>query len=259
MIGGFEKQQGSGTLALGFSYEATDRYLAGSGGELTLPRTVLGTGLYGNYAWLGKLNTVVSIPVLNGQFQDAAVFSRVQIVKKSFYEILSSRLFAAVGYSFPLSNYETEIQQAIGQQAKKLKGLLVNQWDLGKHYFLQVQSGVTYVKATDILTIPLVIKAGWYSASYYLDIWYDAQTTDDGKDYRGQGNLKAESLRELGVSYRKIGGSIYKGFKNGWGLSASFAYIFAGRNIGIGPQSGVGLVYNFKKEKRKVGPGTPVF
>lgn len=245
LLDGFMKEKGDGVIALGLGYESTKTYLAGSGGELELPRSLGIINLYSNYGLSNKFNIITSIPNINGSFQDASIYLKYEAITYSLREV-KSRLMLGIGYSFPVGNYETEIQQAIGQKAQTLGVKLIHQW-MWQTYFLQIQSGYHFTKAPSVSSIPLVIKIGGSAGNWYGDIFLDHQSALGGKDYRGTGNLEANSLRELGVSYTKMGGTIYYALNQRWGISTNSAYIFSGRNIGIGYQIGLGVIYNFDR------------
>lgn len=84
----------------------------------------------------------------------------------------------------------------------------------------------------------------------YYDLWFDFQNAMGGKDYRGTGALAPTTFRELGFSYRRIGGVIYKQAKDNLGYFLSAYRTLGGRNTFLSNMISVGVVLK-KRPKSK--------
>jgi hypothetical protein len=247
ILDGFVKNKGEGVVVFALAYERSDTYIAGTDRELELPRDIVASGFFAAYSPIKNLEVVGSLPLLNGQLQDGALHLKYRAIENiSLGNHLNGSVLLGLGHSLPLSDYATETQSAIGQQAQITSLRIINQWIIGSNYFLQVQSGYNYSHSLAPSSIPLIIKMGAFRDKYYFDVWLEKQEAQGGKDYKGAGALKANSLQELGVSYAKIGGTLYRKLNESWGLSGSFGQVLGGRNIGLATSLSAGLIYNFK-------------
>lgn len=249
VVDGFFKGKGNLDIAISGTYQHSNRFYAGTN-LFNYQRKVTSFGLFAEYGILKRWDVIANIPLVNYQFQDAAVFTKFELIRKKVGKGTIS-VIPAVGVSFPLSNYQTESGQAIGQQATQIQPRLVVQHAFGNGMFVQVQSGYNYALDPVTSSIPFSIKWGVSFDKNYVDVWCDHQTGFGNKDY--QGNVPFGSLRELVVSYNRIGGVFYRQLNKRIGVFGNLAYTLNGRNTSKSVSVGGGMVLKLKflKEQRK--------
>ncbi len=240
LIDGFFKGKGNLDLAFSANYQRSTEYFAGYN-KIKYERNILSISAFGEYGVTNRWDVIANIPVINGKFQDGAVFTKYELIQA---KIKGKKLsvIPAVGVSFPLSNYNTESGQAIGQRATVIAPKLVVQQELPKGMFIQAQSGYNYAIDPVVSSIPFSIKWGasfGKDYSFYTDLWYDHQTGLGDKDYKG--DIPLGSFRELVVSYNRVGGVFFKQF-NKLGAFVNYSYTINGRNTGQAIGVGMGIV-----------------
>ena len=181
----------------------------------------------------------------NANFQDVSIYLKQRVVKIS---IANSVLeFSGVaGFSTNLTDYDLGGLNDIGQQATifDLRGVVHFQNDQG--WFLTAQSGYSFKSDPTPDSLPIVLKAGKAVANWYFDVYFDYQHSFGGIDYLA--TPRPQDFRELGVDFKKLGGTFYKPVSECLGLYGTLSYVFEGRNIFRSPGYGLGLVYNFSVE-----------
>ena len=245
-IDGFFKPKGDLDVALSGAYSSSSEYFAGTS-PIAYKRNQSIIGIYGVYGLSDKWNCVVSLPFINAKFQDLALFVKYKLLYKEG-EKGNLTLAPAFGLTFPVSNYNTESGQAIGQKAFTLQPKLVAQFKSVQNLFLQVQTGYNYTINPVPSSYSVSAKVGFIYKKWYFDIWYDYQMGIGGKNY-GSANL--DSFRELGVSYERIGGVIYISLNSKMGAFIGANTILSGRNIGDANSFSAGVVLKFNTNKEK--------
>ncbi len=225
-IDGFFKSKGQLDLAFSASFSASKRYLLIQESETKISRSQAIVSTFGIYGLTDNWSVIVSLPLINLELQDASVFTKYKLAHCTSKNG-ELTLVPAVGISFPMSKYDTETPQAIGQRATVVQPKLLLQYKHLKNWFIQAQGGYNY--AIDPVPSAFVAstKVGYIYEKWYFDIWADYQYGIGGEDYEG-----ALSFRELGVSYAKLGGVIYRNIGDSSGVFFNGSYIFSGRNIG---------------------------
>lgn len=241
LIDGFMKDKGHADIALSGSYEQSDIYYAGPN-EISYTRQISSVSLFATYGLTKRLNVVGSIPFINGNLQDGSLSLKAQLYKITLGPF-GVHLIGAAGVSGPLSDYVTQSGSAIGQKAISFPGRVMTQISFGKGWFVNFRSGFTYSVEPVPSSVPLSVKLGYARAKWYLDVWADRQYAIGGKDYRGTGNLAAETFRELGVSYLRVGGVVYRSIASRWGAFVGGGHTLDGRNTGKAWRISAGLVY----------------
>jgi hypothetical protein len=246
-VDGFLKHKGELDAVVGVSYETSKSYFAGTD-KISFTRNTTSYNAFFAYGVFDRLNVNVSVPYVNVNkqeqgLQDGAVFFKYKVLSKNKLNLL-----IAGGFSSNLSNYETHSGSAIGQQAKAIDIRPVLHYFASNGVFITAQGGYTYRFSPVPNSIPVAVKIGLAKAKYYVDVWYEYQYGIGGFDYRG--TPTPPSFRELGVSFHKIGGTIYKPLSENIGMFGGLSYILSGRNIskGFGGNLGVVIKNNNKNE-----------
>ena len=249
-VDGFFKPKGELDVALSSSFGNSTRYFTGNN-LIAYDRNQLILSAYANYGLSNRFNLIISLPVINFTFQDAAVFAKLKLVQKNISKGEIS-LFPSVGITFPTHKYETESGQSIGQRATVLQPKLIAQYKSNKGWFLQGQMGYNYSFFPVPSSIAASCKIGYIYKQWYFDLWYDYQYGIGGRDYASGLGGPLNSFRDLGVSYNRIGGVVYKNIGDKWGLFLNGSLIYNGRNISELFVLGGGVVLKFKVKSKQV-------
>jgi hypothetical protein len=224
-IDGFFKSKGQLDLAFSASFSASKHYLMRQD-KIEVPRSQGIISAFGIYGLTDNWSVIVGLPLINLELQDASVFTKYKLAhcdsKNGEFT-----LAPAVGISFPMSKYDTETAQAIGQRATVVQSKLLLQYKHLKNWFIQVQGGYNYAIDPVPSAFAASIKVGYIYEKWYFDIWADYQYGIGGEDYQ-----EGRDFRDLGVSFAKLGGVIYRNIGDSSGVFFNGSYIFSGRNIG---------------------------
>ncbi len=244
-IDGFYRGSGNATTVLGLGYEDTPNYFVGTersdiGRTLFFGSSFIAYGITSNFDINASLPFFVSNEKL--RVQDITLFLKYRVYQIKF-ENSNLEISSALGFSTPVSDYETGGLNDIGQKATILdtRGMIHYQWNTG--LFLTLQSGYSFKFKEVPESFPLTFKAGRAMSNWYYDVWYDYQKSSGGIDYRG--TPAPQNFKEIGVDYHKVGGTLYRSFGEDFGVYASFSYTISGRNVFQGAGYGIGFVYNF--------------
>lgn len=239
-VDGFFKGKGNLDVALSAAYQHSDEFYFGTT-LANYERNLNSFSVFGEYGILENLDVIANIPLINGQLQDAGFYFKYRLFRKKLGDGFPLAIIPAVGMSFPLSNYATQTSQAVGQRATQFQPKLVLQLNLNHGFFIQSQGGYNYALDPVQSSIPVSGKIGFSKNKLYTDAWFDYQKGLGDVMYGGS----SIDFRTLSVTYSKIGGVIYYGFKPKWGLFVNGSYIFTGVNIGKAYTIGGGFVYKF--------------
>ena len=249
-VDGFFKGKGNLDVVFGLSSETNNFYFAGKE-RINFSRKTKSYNTFLAYGITNKLDINLSLPYVNvndreKDFQDWSVFLKYS-VKDVVIQKIKLKIGIAGGFSSNFSDYQVGGGSAIGQQAKLIDVRPVLHFSFPKGLFTTLQGGYSYRFDPVPSSIPFSLKVGLAKSKYYLDIWYDYQYGIGGFDYRG--TPSPPSFRELGVSYHKVGGTVYLSVFKFLGVYGGVAYTLAGRNIpyGLGCNIGVVLKHNAKK------------
>ena len=247
-IDGFMKGKGNLDAAVSFSREKASHYFAGND-KIDFSGEISTIGLFAAYGITNWADVIVNIPVVNGKFQDGGIFAKLGKKDISLGNTKLS-LIGALGFSFPLHKYPTEVASAIGQQAYLLQPRAIVQYYPHQNFFINLRGGYNYSLEIVPPSYVYSLKAGYFKNKFYSDAWIEFQEGIGGKDYRGKGDLKPNSFRELGVSYIKAGGVLYYQAIPRLGGFIGFANIFTGRNTFEYFRISIGVVLKFSVIKQ---------
>lgn len=244
-IDGFYRGKGNVTTTLGFGFEDSKNYYAGTE-KTDLSRSLYYAAIYGAYGITDNFDVSTSIPYLssneNSDFQDIILFLKYRVYQTQLGSG-NFQLSLASGFSTPLSNYSIGGLNDIGQQATVFEERMVVHYHWKSGWFATAQSGFSFKLEEVPNSIPFVLKAGKTTTNWYYDFYYDYQHSFGGIDYLG--TPPPQNFKEFGVDYHKIGGTLYRSFSENIGTYFSLAYVLSGRNVFQGASYGLGLVYNF--------------
>lgn len=242
-IDGYMKNKGDLDIALSYSMESSDKYYAGKT-EITLERKINSLGLFAAYGISKRINVITSIPYINGELQDGAIY-----VKGLFYQKHGLNLIGALGYSGPLSDYRIRFKDAIGQKAESIQPRLVGQYHLKGGFYLNGSLGYNFNGSPVPDNLIYSFKGGVAKNKLYADLWIEFQKADGGKDYRGVGDKASSTFRDLGVEYTRIGGVLYYSINKRIGAFAGWGATLDGRNTGNAFRVSLGGVFKFNLKK----------
>lgn len=228
MIDGFFQGAQQGAVALSASYENASEYWAGEE-SIDFGRNMIHAGLFGVYGLIDGLDVVGSVPFVNLKPQDASLYFKARLLDISIGKTRIT-LGSALGFSAPMTNYNTESSNAIGQQARAFDGRVFAQAHFNSKLFLQLQYGNAQVLEPVPSFQVFSTKIGYTAAKWYADIWFEMRDAETGKDYRGVGERKADNFRQLEVDYQRFGASFYTAFDELYGVSLALSHSFDGRN-----------------------------
>lgn len=246
-VDGFYKGKGNLDFAVGGGCERNPSYYAGTD-KIVLTRDIVIGSAFVAYGITSKLDVNLSLPYIDVNGREKGLQDLSVSLKHKLLEDKGWTISLAGGFSSNLTDYQIGGGSALGQQAKIIDGRVVIHYLLEKGFFTTLQGGYSYKIEPVPHSIPFAIKVGVAKPKYYIDAWYEFQYGIGGFDYRG--DPPPPSFRELGVSYHKIGATIYKPIKDFLGIYGGGSYVLSGRNVsqGIGVNLGVVLKYN-KKNK----------
>lgn len=242
LVDGFFKGKGNLDLALSGFTQNSSIYFAGDT-RFDYKRNLAGAGLFGALGLRNDLDLIASIPFINGKFQDAGVFIKYCIPHSRFAKERRLILIPALGFSFPMSNYETQSGQAIGQQAVQIQPKLASHWTTRHGIYFTAQAGYNYNFDPVPSSFSASFKTAFSGNKWYMDFWYDYQ--------KGFGDViwvggVSQDFRTLYVDYSKIGGGIFYGIKPRFGLFLNGSYVLAGTNVGNAWSVAAGVVWKLE-------------
>ena len=255
LIDGYFKGKGKLDIALsGFSQTARSYFAGFDEVSLAEPpfsgdgvRKFNSIGLFAEYGITDKWDVIVNAPFINGHFQDAGIATKYEVARTK----LGGRdlsIIPAIQLSFPLTDYETENLEAIGQQATLISPKIVVQHTLPKGLFVQAQTGYNYALDPVASSVGASVKLGGSFGKFYTDIWYDFQHGFGNKDFLVP---PAVSFREYVVNFQRFGGVVYYGINDTIGVFVNGSYIFKGRNSYRIYGFGGGAVFKLNLNKKK--------
>jgi len=241
-VDGFFKGKGNLDVALSGAFQYSEKFYAGFN-TITYPRTLSSVSLFGEYGITHNFDVIANFPLINGQFQDASFFVKYGLPFNFCDADSPFHILPALGISFPISNYETQSGQAIGQRAVQIQPKLILQYQLKHGFFIQAQGGYNYSLDPVPSSIPISAKLGFSKNKIYTDIWFDYQ--------KGLGDIEwmggaSQDFRTLYVTYTKVGGVFYYALRPKVGIFVNGSYILSGINLGKSFTIGAGFVYKFK-------------
>ncbi|WP_194851310.1 transporter [Nonlabens antarcticus] len=243
---GFYNGSKNFTIVLGAGSESNPTYLAGER-KLELDKSFQNINVFVAYGITDKIDlNLAAAYVKSGDekgFQDARILFKYKLYELELEKLqLSAQL--ASGFSFPLSDYQTEGRNAIGQRASSIPARILIHAKHSSGFFATAQTGYDYKFDPVSNAYASSLKLGFARSSYYVDVFLDYQNSIEGKDYRG--NPAPNNFRELEVDFLRTGVTFFKPLSEKIGAFINGVYTIDGRNVGIGPAINLGIVYKSK-------------
>jgi hypothetical protein len=232
-VDGFNKGAGNVDVVASFSYEKGSAYYLAEG-TAAIKRSRTAATLFAAGGITDDLDLQLSIPFISNSteagFQDASAFLKWLPVKTALGK--GKLTFgAALGYSLPLTDYQTEGVNAIGQHATSVipMGVVQYTWDAG--CFVSLVGGEVFASDPTPDALIGTLRFGHFNATHYWELYVQGQQADGGKNYRGTGELAPMSFTQLGVDFVKAGGKYYKPIGTRFGVVGEASYVLSGRNV----------------------------
>ncbi len=214
---------------------------------LEIPRTLFTSGIFAQYGVTNYFDIIATIPFIDKNLQDGSLYAKFRLLNKN-YTGRNFTLAAGVGASAPLSNYNTESSASIGQRATQFHGHLIMQSDIAGPVKLQVQGAYHYAVDPVPSNYTASAKIIYAPGTWYFDAWFEFQKSEGDIYYLGK---PATSFREFAVEYNKVGGVIYKGLKNNYGVFVNYSKIISGKGTYNTALYMVGFNKKFEFSKNK--------
>ena len=252
-VDGFMKGKRQGVLALSAGFEGANDYFTSPTTTTAIGRSAFSASVFTAYGLSNKINIQANIPFVSNDNksgpQDGSIYIKAQPIGLKLGEKSQFSAIAAGGFSGPLSPYETESASSIGQQAVSFDGRVILQFYTNYKFFIQAQSGYTFRLDPVPHSYPIFAKAGLTWPKTYMDVWYEVQEAIGGKDYRGVGDKRATSFRQLGVSYHRAGATFFYAYGAKTGISLGAYTVLQGRNAFKATGGSIGWIYQFEARK----------
>jgi len=244
-IDGFLKGKKETDIALTYSYENYNQYWFGDVKE-DRELTTESMSFFLAHGFNKYVNLIVSVPYIwsetESSLQDAILAVKFRN-KLTTYDRGQLSKISSIGFSFPLSDYDIDAENPIGEKAVTFMLRHLYQYQSNDGWFVHLQSGFDFrlVPLTKF-AIPVIFRFGFAAEKFYVDGWFDIlHTLNSGVN---QTIVAGEGSRFL-----KIGGTFYYGINSHFGVFVGGAHFLTGRNIGQASRLNVGVVYKrFKNE-----------
>ncbi len=228
--------------------------------------------VFAEYGVTDNFDVVATIPFVftadQQGLQDGGLYVKYRPVYAKLGDAGHLGVLAAMGASFPLSDYEPTNAGALGQRAVAVPARLIAQWDSPFGVFFNLTGGYNWrldqLKDADIAIVrqrrpdyqpidppgylTLLTRVGLPLKKAYFDAWAEWQRTSGGADYVPD---VPDLPQAYGVSYTQVGGTAY--FANGTrgGVVLSGAYIVGGRNVSRIARITIGIVVKMGNTEKK--------
>ncbi len=243
LVDGFFTGSQRYSVVIGGGYENNPTYLAGKN-KLDLRKSFENLNAFVAYGISDRLDVNLAAAYVKSEneqgFQDARILLKYGL-KEFEMRNMNVSLQIASGLSFPLSQYQTEGLNAIGQRATTIPTRLLLHLKRDSGFFATALAGYDYKFDPVPDAITGTLKIGIARRSYYLDAFIDIQNSIDGRDYRGF--PAPDNFRELEVDFLRGGVTVFRPITQQLGIFVNGAYTFDGRNVGIGPAINAGIVF----------------
>ncbi len=246
-IDGFMKGKNETDFALTYSFEKYNKYYLGDEVQ-DISITTQTASLFVAHGFSKTVNLIASIPFIwndaDANLQDAVLAIKYRGKYWQFKHGDLSKI-TSFGFSFPISNYDKDIENPIGQRATIFSLRQLYQYKSYGGFFIHLQSGFDFrVIPQSQIAIPLIFRLGYGGDKIFMDVWLDTfHTLSSDADTRISGGE--------GAQYVKIGGTFYYAVTPKFGAFIGGAHFMSGRNVGKASRLNVGMVYKQFKSNGK--------
>ena len=240
-IGGFPTPKGEVAIALGYSTDNYTTYLGRGGVEEAREVATTSYSLFVEAGVSDNTSLVATLPYLRtndreGSLQDASLWLKY-LNREKRGKTGTSRIFTAIGLSFPVGNYETTGIAALGQRASVFQGRLVYQYQHDGGFFLNAQSGIDFQFAPEgIATWPVLLRTGYGAKYFFVEGWVEFITA------LGSDTDVQTATAGSGSSWTRVGATLYVPVIEQFGLVGGAARVLGGEFIGLSNRINLGVV-----------------
>ncbi len=248
-VDGFNKGAGNVDLVASLSYEKGSAYYLAEG-TAAIKRSRLAATLFAAGGLTEDLDLQLSIPFISNSteagFQDVSAFLKWLPVKTALGKGKLT-LGPALGFSLPLTDYQTEGVNAIGQHATSVIPMGVVQYTWNTGWFVSLVGGEVFSSDPTPDALISTFRSGHFNATHYWELYVQGQKADGGKNYRGIGELAPMSFTQLGVDFLKAGGKYYRPIGKRFGIVGEVSYVLSGRNVDQAVLLAGSFILHFRK------------
>ena len=239
-LSGFLTGRGKTDLAINYASDSYDDYFFGDEKRAASTQTQF-VSLYLEHGFTDTLSLVATLPYMwtdpeNPSLQDATIFLKYRNQYQEFQEGALS-FVTGVGLSFPVGNYQLDVERPIGNRSTVFQGRIISQYNFFNGLFFHLQGGVDFRVTPDSqIAIPLLFRTGWGTSKIYGEAWVEWRNTFDAvADTQVGGGSGSDWLR--------VGATLYYPIVQNIGVTAAIAQFINGRNIGLSTMYSFGVVY----------------
>ncbi len=248
-IDGYMKAGGETDFALSYGYEHYEKYYLGNMLQDTFNRTYQSVNLFVAYGFEKNLGFVASIPFMwsdkeNRGFQDGQFFIKYRALEKKMKKGRLDYMLAG-GITTAISGYKVspESSNPIGERPTIIEFRTLAQHHFNSGFFVMAKTGVSLkIRPNTQTAIPNLIRAGYAHSRFYTDFWLEGVFSIGAK-------ANEVPLGQEGSTFIKFGGTFYYPIGKYFGAFINGAYTAWGRNIGISPRFGTGVVFKIPPRK----------
>lgn len=244
-VDGFFKGKKVLDLAFSMSYQTADEYF-GNAGKFDYKRDLYMASVFAEYGISNKFDLIATIPYIGDKLQDGGIYAKYKVADFGFLKQRIS-IIPALGFTSPLSSYNTQSGRAIGQRATQFHGHLVIQTTLPVGFYWQVQGAYHYALDPVPSSYTFSSKLMYTYGKLYTDIWYEYQKGLGTNTYPTAG----VDFRTLTVDYQKVGGVVFYTLKNNWGAFINGSYIFTGLDTFLATTVSIGFTKKIEFKSKK--------
>lgn len=240
-IGGFPVNKGEIAIAPAYSSEHYSTYFGEGGTPEDREITTTSYSLFVEAGLTDNTALVATLPYLQindeaGSLQDASLWIKYKNLDQRT-DKGAHRFFTAVGLSFPVGNYATMGNTALGQRASVFQGRLVYQYQFDSGFFVHAQTGIDFQFAPESrASLPVLLRTGYGARYFYVEGWLEfISALEKGSDLQ-------TATAGTGSSWRRAGGTLYVPVTPWAGVVAGGAYVLGGEFIGKSLRYNLGFV-----------------
>lgn len=240
-ISGFPMPKGEVAIALSYSGENYSNYFLNDDQTEARDVETISYSLFVEAGLSDNTALVATLPWMRtnnrqGSLQDGSIWLKYMNLDKRGQRA-TNRFFTAVGLSFPVGNYETSGNTAIGQRATVFQGRFAYQYQHDSGWFLNAQTGIDFQFSPETQSaFPILLRTGYGGKYFYTEAWFESVSALESNS-----NLQSATAG-TGSSWRRVGGTLYFPVSPWFGLNFGGAWVLSGNFIGDSSRLNVGVV-----------------
>ncbi|MGB0166206.1 MAG: hypothetical protein ACPF8V_05065 [Luteibaculum sp.] len=246
LVDGFRQPKQSAIIGLSTGVNSWDSFYSAKG-EVGLQKKTWITNTYLSLNPIQSLRIAANIPYLSvidkdvNSFQDLFVHAQWMPIQLAGFSP-----FLLFGYGEPLNTYQTEIGNAIGQQATLRAYGFGIQYTLGNWF-----GALAYQHQDKNQPVPDAnqwqIRGGYFKGKWFAALRMDHQTSVGGSNYRDGSN---RPFTTLGADFTNLSVDLYRRVFKNLGFSATIGKNLGGNNVGNSMEYFFGIILNGQIKQR---------